>query len=264
MLLKLDLQMFGEDENLDISSMLDEFESEWTEETQEEVEVTEEQPEEVEESNEPDLNDEALETETKEETPNPNDPEADKRNRAFADLRRERDEAKKYADFINRLAQDSGVTPEEILNRYEERKLSEQAQKENVPVEYLKRQTQTETELSQLKERLAAERLDSQIKGVESKYGADEDAVRSTFEYMFSAGIDPRTSEVDFEKFYRAANLDSIIQKEVETARQKDLENKKKRQESASIPNGTSATQTDGDLDDEEFDKMLEKMGIRI
>jgi hypothetical protein len=260
MLLKGNLQMFGEDENLDISSMLDEFESEWTEET-EEVEETETETEEVEETQEE--AEPEVET-TPEETPNPNDPEADKRNRAFADLRRERDEAKKYADFINRLAQDSGVTPEEILNRYEERRLSEQAQKENVPVEYLKRQTQTETELSELKERLAAERLDSQIKGVESKYGADEAAVRSTFEYMFSAGIDPRTSEVDFEKFYRAANLDSIIQKEVETARQKDLENKKKRQESASIPNGTSATQTDGDLDDEEFDKMLEKMGIRI
>lgn len=249
--------------DLDLSSMLEEFESEWTETETEVEDAPSEETVEV----EPEANQEAEEAEETpqiEETPNPNDPEADKRNRAFADLRRQAEENKRYADFINRLAEESGVKPEEILARYEEKKLADQAQKQNVPVDFLKRQTATETELTQLKERLAAERLDNQIKTVEGKYGADEQSVRSTFEYMFQAGVDPRTSEVDFEKFYRAANLDSIIQKEVESARQKDLEDKKKRQESASIANGSSVTQTGGDLSDEEFDAMLEKMGIRI
>jgi hypothetical protein len=246
---------------LDLNEMLNEFESEWTEPegapSEETVETEPEAGQETEETEETPQQEEV-------ETPNPNDPAEDKRNAAFAQLRREAEANKKYADFINRLAEESGVKPEDILARYEEKKLADQAQKQNVPVDFLKRQTATETELTQLKERLAAERLDSQIKTVEGKYGADEVAVRSTFEYMFAAGIDPRTSEVDFEKFYRAANLDTIIQKEVESARQKDLEDKKKRQESASIANGASVTQTGGDLSDEEFDAMLEKMGIRI
>ena len=249
-----------ENENLDISSMLEEFENEWTETedapSEESTEVEQEADQEVEEAEET--------PQTEEPQANPNDPEAEKRNRAFADLRREAEANKKYADFINRLAEESGVKPEDILARYEEKKLTDRAQKENVPVEVLKRLDTLEQENRQSKEQLAAERLDTQIKTVEGKYGADEAAVRSTFEYMFAAGVDPRTAEVDFEKFYRAANLDSIIQKEVENARQKDLEDKKKRQESASIANGASVTQTGGDLSDEEFDVMLEKMGIRI
>jgi hypothetical protein len=252
-----------ENENLDLDSMLEEFESEWTETevedapSEETVETEPEAGQEAEEAEETPQQEEA-------EVPNPNDPAEDKRNAAFAQLRREAEANKKYADFINRLAEESGVKPEEILARYEEKKLTEQAEKQGTTVDFLKRQTATENELTQLKERLAAERLDNQIKTVEGKYGADEAAVRSTFEYMFAAGVDPRTAEVDFEKFYRAANLDSIIQKEVENARQKDLEDKKKRQESASIANGSSVTQTGGDLSDEEFDAMLEKMGIRI
>lgn len=246
-------------DDLDLSTMLAEFDKEW-QETEEEVES--EESAEVEQ--EADLEVEETE-ETEEVKPNPNDEDTDKRNRAFADLRRERDEAKKYADFINQLASDSGVTPEEILNRYNERKLNNQAQQQGIPVDFLKKQNETEAKLSKLEESLAAERLDNQIKAVESKYGADEDSVRSAFQYMFEAGIDPRTTpNVDFEKFYRAANLDTIIQKEVQSARQKDLEDKKKRQESASIANGTSATQTGGELSDEDVDAMLEKMGIRI
>jgi hypothetical protein len=246
-------------EDLDFDSMLAEFDAEWTEEPEVEVETEVE----TEEETETEVSEEQEETTPPEKVIH--DEDTEKRNRAFADLRRERDEAKKYADFINQLAEETGVTPEEILNRYNERKLATKAQETGVPVEFLKKQTETETKLSQLEERLTAERLDAQIKTVENKYGADEEAVRSAFQYMFEAGIDPRTTpNVDFEKFYRAANLDNIIQKEVQQARQKDLEDKKKRQESASIANGTSATQTGGELDDEEFDKMLEKMGIRI
>jgi hypothetical protein len=78
-------------------------------------------------------------------------------------------------------------------------------------------------------------------------------------------GVDPRTSDnVDFEKFYRAANLDSIIQKEVANAKQQDLENKKKRQESASIGNGKSVSPSSGDMDDDEFDSILKGLNMRL
>lgn len=257
-MLKLDLQFFGEDD-VDIEAELASFEAEWNddpaEETVETVETAEETPETTEEVEVPET----------QETPEAPPVEDDKRNKAFAELRRQAEENKRYAEFISRMAQDNGVKPEDILARYEERKLQEQAQAEGVPVDFLKRQTSTESEVASLKEQLAAERLDKQIQSVVSKYSATDADIQTAFEEMFKSGIDPRENpNVDFERFYRAANLDSIIQKEVERSRQKDLEDKAKRQESASVPNGASVTQTNGELSDDEFESMLAKMDIRI
>jgi hypothetical protein len=260
MLLALDLQMFaeGEDDNLDFDSMLEEFESEWEDEDVEEVEestedVSEESEEaqEVEEDEQPEVN--------------PNDENEEKRNRAFADLRRQVQENEKYAKFIQRLAEEGGVTPDDLLARYEERNLQAEAERQQVPVELLKRQNATESELQTLKEQMRAEKMDAQINNVISKYSADDDSIREAFKYMVETGLDPRTADnVDFEKFYRAANLDTIIQKEVQTARQRDLEDKKKRQESASIGNGTSVSPSSGELSDDEFDAELARLGIRL
>jgi hypothetical protein len=252
-------------DNEEVLSFEDElaaFEQEWQDEESTEIEQEADQEvEEVEDEGEP-----TTQEETEEETPNPNDPDAEKRNAAFAELRRQADENRKYAEFINRLAQDSGVTPEEILNRYQERQLQAEAEQQNVPVEFLKESRQTQSELSQLKEQLRAERMEAQIETVKAKYGADENSIRAAFQDMLESGIDPRVQDnVNFEKFYRAANLDSIIQKEVQNARQKDLENKKQRQTSASLPNGKSVSPTNGnDWSDDEFDAQLKALNMTL
>jgi hypothetical protein len=251
---------------IDLDSLLEEFENEWEEESND-SDVTDDAEvgnDEVGEPNDSEIDDSEQVDETETTNPNPNDEDADRRNRAFADLRRQADENKKYAEFISRLAQDSGVTPDEILNRYEERRLEERAEQDGVPVEHLRKLNDTEGRLSQLEEQLFAERLNSQVESVIAKHGNDENLIRSTFEYMAQAGIDPRVQQVDFEKLYRAANLDTIIQKEVANARQADLANKKKRQDGASIANGSSVSPPSGDLSDEEVDSILAKFDIRI
>jgi hypothetical protein len=260
MLLDLDLQLFADGEDdLDLDSMMEEFESEWNDE--DEVEETEESTPTDDESQDAE---EQEETQT-EETTNPNDSDEHKRNQAFQTLRQQVEENKKYADFINRLAQDSGVSPEEILNRYQERQLEAEAEQQNVPVDVLKRLNTLEQENSTTKEQLRAERMETQIESVKAKYGADDNAIRAAFEEMLDSGIDPRvTDNVNFEKFYRAANLESIIQKEVENARQKDLANKKQRQTSAAIGNGTSVSPSSDGLSDDEFDEILKGMDIRL
>lgn len=262
MLLKLDLQLFGEDD-LDLDSMLEEFDAEWAEsesenEVQEETETDVQEEEEVE--GEP-----TTQEETEEEI-NPNDPDTHRRNQAFADMRKQLEETRKYAEFIKRLADTGGTTPEELLARFEERQLQAEAERQNVPVEFFKESRETASRLTQLEERMRAERLEMQIESVSSKYGANDDSIRETFRYMLESGIDPRTTEnMDFEKFYRAANLDSIIAKEVENARQKDLEDKKKRQASASIGNGTSVSPSDSnELSDEEFEEIAKRMNLRF
>jgi hypothetical protein len=260
MLLDLDLQLFADGEDdLDLDSMMEEFESEWNDE--DEVEETEESTPTDNESQDA----EEQEDTQSEETTNPNDSDEHKRNQAFQTLRQQAEENKKYADFISRLAQDSGVSPEEILNRYQERQLEAEAEQQNVPVDVLKRLNTLEQENNFTKEQLRAERMETQIESVKSKYGADDNAIRAAFEEMLDSGIDPRvTDNVNFEKFYRAANLESIIQKEVENARQKDLANKKQRQTSAAIGNGTSVSPSSDGLSDDEFDEILKNMDIRL
>lgn len=264
MLMKLNLQLFADGEDdLDLDSMLEEFNNEWPDEEVEETSTeTAEETETVEEAEE-ETESEDVSHETKEDKPLESDEE--KRNKAFAELRRERDEAKRFADFIKRMADDNGVAPEDILKRYDEKRLEVQAEKDGVPLDVLKRINALETENKEVKEREAAARLDAQIQSVMTKYNADDNAIKATFEEMFKAGVDPRTSSnVDFEKFYKAANFDSIVQAEIEKARQADLANKKKRQTDAVPPNGNSVTQSDGDLSDEEVDSILAKMDIKI
>jgi hypothetical protein len=244
---------------LDLQEELAAFEAEWQDE---EPLDTEETPEVPESETEPEVEEE---TQTEEPKADPNDSDAEKRNRAFADLRRQADENRKYADFIQRLADESGVKPDDLLARYEDRKLQTEAESKNIPVEFLKESRDTAQRLSQLEERTRAERLDAQVQATVDKYGANDDTIRAAFTEMIEAGIDPRVQDnVNFEKFYRAANLDSIIQKEVENARQTDLEAKKKRQESASIPNGSSVSPSSGDMSDEEFEAELKRLGITI
>lgn len=262
MLLKLDLQRFSEDD-VDIDAELAAFESEWDNEEGLDSEQEGQESDETEETAE---TDQEGGQEAEEGQPNPNDEDAEKRNAAFAQLRRERDEAKKYVDFIQRLAQDGGVQPDELLARYEERRLQAEAEQKGIPVEFLQKQTATESRLQQLESNMRAERIDAQIQQAVSKYGANDDDIRDTFKYMMESGIDPRVQDnVDFEKFYRAANLDKIIQKEVENARQTDLENKKKRQESASIGNGTSVSPSNGnEWSDDEFEAELKRLNMRL
>lgn len=252
------------DNELDIDSMLEEFENEWEDTSNDnevdDVEVADEEvgePEEVDETEESD--DEEVDE------PNPNDDNEHKRNQAFRDLRQQAEEYKKYADFIQKLAEDSGVKPDELLARYQERQLEEQAEQQGLPVEHLKKLNDTEGRLAQLEEQLAAERFNSQVDAVVAKYGNDESLIKSTFEYMNQMGIDPKVHQFDFEKLYRAANLDSIIEKEVSKARQTDLENKKKRQDNASIGNGSSVSPSNsGEMSDDEFNEILKSMDLRI
>jgi hypothetical protein len=262
-MLKLDLQFFAAEEDLDLDSMLQEFENEWNDQDEEATDI--EQEADVEVAEEPEQQTEEPLDEPQAETANPNDQDAEKRNRAFADLRRQADENRKYAEIFSKIAEQAGATPDELIRQWEERNLQQQAEQQNVPVEFYKDSQETKARLGQLEEQLRAERMELKIESVKNKYGADDNSIRDAFTYMLQSGVDPRVQDnVDFEKFYRAANLDSIIQKEVENARQKDLENKKQRQQAA-IGNGTSVSPSSGgDMSDEEFDAILKQMDIRI
>lgn len=261
-MLKLDLQFFGEeDDSLDFETMLNEFEQEWTDDEPTTEETTEEETVESDEESQ----EEVPVDETKEDVPSQvNDEDPQKRNAAFAQLRREAQEAKKYQEFVQRLADQNGLKPDDVLARFEEQRLEQEAEKQNVPVEVLKRLQTLEQENMTAKEQLFATQFNTQVENTIAKFGASEQDVQDAFQFAADNGIDLRNTTMTFEAVYRMAHLDTIVQKEVEKARQTDLENKRKRQESATVPNGNSVSQVSDELSDEDVDNMLARMGIRI
>lgn len=255
-------------DELDFDSMLEEFEQEWNE-TDEDVqtEETEVDVEDTEVEAEVDTPEEEVATPPyeKEEQTDVVPDEKDKQNKAFAELRRQAQENQRFADFVQKLAEDSGLKPEDVLARYQERQLEERSKQEGVPVEYLKRQNDTETRLQELESQLVNERLDKQIQDVKQTYNATDEDITKTFEEMFASGVDPRiTPNVNFEKFYKAANFDKILESKVNESRQNDLASKKKRQQEAALPNGSSVSQPSNELTDDEFDSILSKLDLKL
>jgi hypothetical protein len=245
---------------IDYQSIVDSFDETWEPEESETVEETPEdledieveEADDVEETDEQELeSDESEESELEQEQQEP-DFKEDKQNKAFAELRRKAEENEKAKQFLQQLANEAGVSEEEILNRYSQRALQAEAEKNNVPVEVMQRIKTLEEENRTVKESAVAERMDKQIRATIDKYGATDEDIRATFTEMLNSGVDPRTNpNVDFEKFYKAANFDKILENKVKEAQQTSLSQKKKRQAQAAIPNGTSTTQPGtSDIDD--------------
>lgn len=247
-LLRLNIQYFAAEgeEEIEPSGDIDTFDLEaFDAKYEEELETSEEDTEEI-EDNEDSL-EESDDTEEEEEAPQIHDNDADKRNAAFAELRRKAEENEKYAKVIQGLADKHGMTPEEVLQQYEDSQLETQAEREGVPVDVLKRIRSLETENQSAKQEAFLSQFQAQIDETMSKYGATDEQVRATFDFAIKNGIDFENMPVTFEAAYKLAHLDEITEKRVKDAIQQDLSVKKKRQQDAGIPNGAGSSQSSQD-----------------
>lgn len=252
----------------DLEQFQAEFEQEWeeqeqettqdeTEEVIEETEITDEEVVGDEEEVEPE------DSSSDEEPETIHDPDADKRNRAFADMRRQLEETKKYEAFLKNLAEQSGTTPEELMNRYEERKIEQEAKDKGVPVDVYKRLSELEQRDVEREQQILAERFNSEVERVIEKENLTEEDVENVFKHMAQEGliVDGRPA-IPFEQAYKLANLETIVEKSKKEAVQDNLEQKRKRQQSSAIPSGASVTPTSNELSDEDVDKILESMDL--
>lgn len=178
--------------------------------------------------------------------------EETKRNAAFAQLRRERDEAKRVADWLKSVADQNGTTPEEMMENYQKALLEKQAQEQNVPVEVLQRLKAQEDELNHIKNSSFAERFESQVLATKETYNASEDDLDTAFKYAADNGLVEivQSGRMTFDALYKMAHLDTLTERKVQEALQNDLTKKKKRQQEAPLPNGSSAAPTDDSLED--------------
>lgn len=263
--------------DIDLDALQAEWEAEFADEEQEETE--EEAPEESEEAPEEDAaadqeEDAAEETEeeeapeedaadaeeveeAEESTPGENPDDAQHQQQLLA-LQKQLEEAQKAASVFDEIAKENGVSREELLKQYERKQLEDQAKKENVPVEYLQRQRDMEKELAELKENQRREQFNQNVGSVVEKYKLSDADVRSTLDYAYQNGLDPFT--VNFESIYKAANFETILEKQMKETRQQELAAKQKRMAKSTVTHGGSATP--GPSVDDEVAEFLKSEGI--
>lgn len=236
------------EEDFNFETFDEQFEAEYEAEDEEAVEGEEET---FSDESDDSVEEEELTDEEAEEVPPSRTEDQSKHDTAFAQLRRERDEARQLASWIAQMAEENGTTPEEMRQRYEEARMSEQAEKSGVPVEFLQRQTQTERELQELKSQHFATQFNASVEATMAKYDATPQDIEQTFAYAQNEGLVQavQTGAISFDALHRLAHLETFTEKRVQTALQESLSQKKKRQSEAPIGNGSAAADSEIDYD---------------
>lgn len=252
---------------------LENFEKEYDEGTQEEETETEieddgqvdeesiEQGEEVEA--EPDTDEQQEDDEDI-----PQFPE-EKQNRAFKEMRekvkeyeRQLAQERQLADLIRRIAERNGTTPEKLKEEFERRELERQAEEQNVPVEYLKKQIELENKLKQLESETFSKTIQQQAEELKEKYDLTDEDVHEVARYLDEHGF-PTT--VSLEDGYFLMNKDRIIEEQVKKEQQKRLQEKQEKRRSAALPHGqasVSQTSSSNSLTDEEYESIKKQLGL--
>ena len=256
-LLGLNLQFFNDggespidlgDEEL--NQQYAEFEKEWNEQEQQEEEETT-------------STDDEQEQQEEETTSTDDEQQQDhKTNEAFKRMREELEEKSKYAKVIEEIAKQYGVSPEKIIERFEQQKLEQQAKEQNVPVDVLQRMNKIEQENQQLREEMHSKEFNAEVEAAKEKYELSEQEIKETIDFMGKKNFPVGFS---FEDAYKLQNHDKIVEQEKEKAQQEYLENKKKRQEKSDqvdTKGQSPKTSSNEVLTDDEYKSILKDMDI--
>ncbi|WP_141529816.1 hypothetical protein [Bacillus thuringiensis] len=191
----------------------------------------------------------------------------DRQNEAFARIRRENEqyqqqisEMQRFRDTIAEIGAARGMTPEQVLESYEQARLQQQAQETGVPVEHLQRLQQVETQLETQQYQQLQSETQNQLVALQQKYSLSNEDMSAFIDTAQQQGFDPRFAPV--EAYYLMLNQENITKRAVEQARQADLEAEKQRQLTTPIANkgGAAATPTM----DEEVEAFMQKHDLYI
>ena len=159
-----------------------------------------------------------------------------------------------YANVIKEIAKANGVTPDELIKNYNDRKMEQEAEKQGIPVEVYSKLQALEQEVQVLRNKPIEEKFNTQMNGLIEKYSLDDLAINEFYKQAHENGFDLLKVK-DIEKVYSFLNVDKVInQKE-----QERLEQKEKIKKQAPLP-PTTTTQVEVD-EDAEIEAMLKKRG---
>lgn len=207
------------------------------------------------ESQEPDL--EVVDTSNvQESTENNNTVQKNTPDQAFANMRRQVDAYKQqamqnqqYANIIEEIARNNGVTPQQLIQTYNEQKMSKEAEKQGVPVEVYKELQELKSTVQTLQSKPIEEKFNSQMEKLISTYQLNQDDVQDFFIRSRENGFD-LTKVQDLEQVYKFLNINKILNDK----EQKRLEQKEKiNKQTPLTPQNTTTVVVDEDKEVEQF-----------
>lgn len=257
MLLPLDIQYFasGGVDDFDIESFDREFEQSLASEQEHDIQE-QEQEQEQEQDIQQDIQQEEIEEQQQEELEEQEQeqeqPRKNSADAAFAQLRRERDEFARVAKWVSDLAAQSGMTVEQLMERYEQQRLQKEAEAKGVPVEVLQKLQTLENENKTIRDQMNAERFNQQVNATLQKYNGNAENFEKTLQYAMENGLVEalKTGAITFEAAYKLAHMDTLIEEAKQQAIQENLSMQRKRQQEAPFANGGVVAQPQSDLDE--------------
>lgn len=165
----------------------------------------------------------------------------DKANAAFAALRSQNTQ---YKTLINKVATSLGIDfkdEQELIEKLNDDALSKMAQKQNVPVELLKKMESLEADSAAFKQEQLKSAALIGFQKVKDTYKLTDDELTAFAIQLDENNLNPFVSPVDMMKEYRNLNFDSILQKEIEAAVQEALKRDSAANNHSSKPNPKGA-----------------------
>jgi hypothetical protein len=252
-----------EQKGFDINTIVEELDKEFATEAEDQLEESVEEPEEELEEEVLDDEEEVLEEEEVDETPEEklNDDDVHKRNEAFKQLRKERDQLAQSDKFLADLAQQYGLTKEQLMIRFQEDQIKRQAKEQGVPEEQLRKMQQMEKRLQEVEESKQREVFNIKAESLVAKYSLTEKEMTLIFQEAGRMGLDIIRNPDLLEFAYRAVNYDNAVNQ----GRQKQLETTKKRSKTSTGKTGTQGREpvvTDDDQWEREIDSLLKDLNL--
>lgn len=177
-------------------------------------------------------------------------------NQAFAQMRVAN---RKMQNALAAVLQQHGLdpalanNPDQLIQDAENARLEEEAKKQNVPTDLLKRLTQLEqANLESQQKRLTDSAL-AGFQAVKTKYNLDNKAISDFAKQLQEAGTNPFEQEMDLDLHYRLHNLDKIIAAEKQKAVEEALRNQSSARQHSTAP---STVQGKGPTGTEQIDTM--------
>lgn len=191
-----------------------------------------------------------------------------KEHQGWARLRKERDEYRKYFQFLDDLAKSQGMTVEQLVERVNQMRIKAEAEQRGVDPEVWREIQEMRQENKFIKQQAAQTAYLSRVKEFMVREGLTDKDLESAWAYAAEKGYyndELGVPTLDIEELYFLANRERLVQEQVKKVRQKELAEKRRRQKTSPIPHGGNAAPQQPSsevLTDEEFWEISKRLGV--
>lgn len=164
------------------------------------------------------------------------EPDQEKSNKAFAEMRISN---KKYKDFFDRVTKVSGLTEEQFINNMLQNLDAEQAKKQNTSPEVIQKLREQDERISQYEQREREKDFMNGLNILQTKLNLTQKDLENFVRDTASRGFNLMDTKLDYETIYKGIYFDKLVEKEVEKKRQEMITAQTKA-ERASVPGNTT------------------------